>query len=118
MTTPANPYPTAPKRSFLVSWLLSYFLGILGVDRFYLGYTGLGIAKLLTCGGCGIWALIDLILILAGQMRDRQGQELEGYAEGRTVAWIVVGALLALSIVVSALSNGFAMLSSLTTGGY
>jgi len=40
--------------------IISIFLGVLGVDRFLLGDIGLGIAKLLTAGGCGIWALIDI----------------------------------------------------------
>lgn len=44
--------------------LLSIFLGSLGVDRFILGDTGLGVGKLLTAGGCGIWALIDIFLIM------------------------------------------------------
>jgi len=55
------------------AFLLSYFLGVYGADRFYLGQTGLGIAKLLTCGGLGIWAIIDLIMIGMGKMKDAQG---------------------------------------------
>ena len=61
------------QRSQGAAFLLSYFLGWLGIDRFYLGYTGLGILKLLTCGGLGIWALIDAIIIALGSMRDANG---------------------------------------------
>lgn len=65
------------RRSYVVAILLSFFLGGLGVDRFYMGYIGLGIAKLLTLGGCGIWSLIDFILIVVGKLKDADGQELE-----------------------------------------
>lgn len=43
--------------------VLSLFFGGYGIDRFYIGDTGLGVGKLLTCGGLGIWAIIDWFLI-------------------------------------------------------
>jgi hypothetical protein len=60
-------------REWLVALLLSVFIGGLGVDRFYLGHIGLGVVKLLTCGGLGIWHIIDVILIATNKMRDEQG---------------------------------------------
>ena len=56
--------------------ILSILLGELGVDRFYLGYTGLGILKLITAGGFGIWWLIDLILIITGKLTAKDVSEL------------------------------------------
>jgi len=44
--------------------LASFLGGSLGIDRFLIGDTGLGIGKLLTCGGLGLWALVDLFLIM------------------------------------------------------
>jgi|UniRef100_A0A7V6CN81 RNA polymerase subunit RPABC4/transcription elongation factor Spt4 len=64
------------QKDWLVALLLSIFLGNLGIDRFYLGYIGLGILKLLTFGGFGIWWLIDLILIATNRMKDAEGREL------------------------------------------
>jgi len=63
-------------KDFLTALLLSIFLGGLGIDRFYLGYTGLGIAKLLTLGGCGVWQLIDLILIAMRNIPDSNNRPL------------------------------------------
>jgi TM2 domain-containing membrane protein YozV len=66
-----------PTKSQAAAFLLSWLLGIFGIDRFYLGYTGLGILKLVTLGGCGIWALIDYIIVGMGLMKDAQGNSLK-----------------------------------------
>lgn len=47
-----------------ISIILSVLVGSLGIDRLYIGDIGLGIVKLITCGGCGVWWLIDLFLIM------------------------------------------------------
>ncbi|MEJ7732765.1 MAG: TM2 domain-containing protein [Polyangiaceae bacterium] len=65
-----------PTRSQTVAMLLAYFLGSFGADRFYLGQTTLGIVKLLTCGGLGIWQIVDIFLIGMGKMRDNEGNSL------------------------------------------
>ena len=65
-------------KSKVVALILSIFLGELGIDRFYLGYIGTGILKLITCGGFGIWWLIDLIMIATGKLKPKDGSE---YAE-------------------------------------
>lgn len=60
-------------KSQLVALLLVVFVGGLGIHRFYLGYTTIGIIQLLTLGGCGIWALIDLIRIITGDLGPADG---------------------------------------------
>lgn len=84
------PRAVAPSsKSFLLTWLLSYFFGSAGFDRFYLGKIGTGVLKLLTFGGFGIWTLFDLVRVLAGNQTDKNGRELEGYEQHRTVAILV-----------------------------
>jgi TM2 domain-containing membrane protein YozV len=61
-------------KSRLVALLFCLFLGVIGVHRFYVGKIGTGILMVLTLGGLGIWALIDLILIAAGSFRDKEGR--------------------------------------------
>ena len=58
------------------AFLISMFFGILGFDRFYLGQPVLGILKLVTCGGLGVWAFIDTLLIGMGAVRDSEGRPL------------------------------------------
>lgn len=63
-------------KSPTVALVLSIFLGGYGIDRFYIGHIGLGVGKLLTCGGIGIWAIIDWFLIL-GATRNENLKKLE-----------------------------------------
>ena len=63
-------------KDYTTALLLSIFLGTLGVDRFYTGHIGLGIGKLLTAGGCGIWSIIDIILFATRKVTDIDGKPL------------------------------------------
>jgi len=59
----AQPAVGKKDKKWIVALILSILVGSLGVDRFYMGYIGTGILKLITFGGLGIWWLIDLIMI-------------------------------------------------------
>lgn len=61
------------RKSQLVALILVILVGGLGIHRFYLGYTWQGVVQLLTAGGCGIWWLIDLIRIITGDLKPRDG---------------------------------------------
>lgn len=58
--------------------IISILLGGLGIDRFYIGDTGLGIGKLLTCGGLGIWTIIDWFMI-SGAAKQKNYNKLQSY---------------------------------------
>jgi hypothetical protein len=61
-------------KDWLTTLLLCFFLGFLGVHRFYTGHTAIGVVQLLTLGACGIWTLVDFIIIIVGNFRDAQGR--------------------------------------------
>jgi hypothetical protein len=63
-------------RDWLATLLLCIFLGTLGVHRFYTNHVAIGVVQLLTLGGCGIWYLVDIILIATGEFKDGDGKKL------------------------------------------
>lgn len=111
---PAASVPYAAEgKSWLAAALLAWFLGVFGVDRFYLGYVGLGVIKLITCGGCTIWALIDFILIVAGVMRDAQGNELRRTPND----WIIVLVIVVATIVLNIFYGVFSIIAGMMQRG-
>ncbi len=63
-------------KSKLTAILLCFFLGGFGIHRFYLGYTLIGVIQLLTLGGFIIWAIVDLIRLIIGSLKDSDGNDL------------------------------------------
>ena len=79
-----NTSDVSPK-SRLVALLLCFFLGTLGIHRFYVGKIGTGILMIITLGLFGIWTFIDLIIIIVGAFKDKQGL--------RVFRWVEPGAI-------------------------
>ncbi len=73
-TTPAGP---VSEKKFVPAVLLCFFLGSLGIHRFYLGKVGTGILMLVTFGGLGIWTIIDFVRLIIGSMKDKNGLPLQ-----------------------------------------
>ena len=65
------------EKNYIVMILLCFFLGCLGIHRFYVGKIGTGILMIITLGGLGIWSLIDLIMIIVGKFKDKEGKEIK-----------------------------------------
>lgn len=66
--------PSGEAKSQVIALILVLLVGGLGIHRFYLGYTWQGIVQLLTLGGLGIWVLIDLIRIITGDLKPKNGE--------------------------------------------
>lgn len=75
--TPVSNEVSEQRNKWITCLLLCWFLGVLGVHRFYTGHTTIGVLQLLTLGGCGIWALVDLIIIASGNYKDSDGNPIK-----------------------------------------
>jgi len=73
---PLPPGVAESEKRILPAFLLCFFLGVFGAHRFYVGKIGTGILQLVTLGGLGIWALIDMIMIIVGAFRDADGKKI------------------------------------------
>ena len=94
------------QKSWLATLLLCFFLGGLGIHSFYAGKTAFGVIQLLTCGGFGWWALIDLIALALNKYVDADGNELEDHNAGCAL-------LVGIVIVFSFIFGGIVMMLSL-----
>ncbi len=61
-------------KSYLATILLCFFLGTLGIHRFYIGKIGTGILMLITAGGLGLWQIIDFVVAVVGHLLDKKGR--------------------------------------------
>ena len=69
----SSPAIAADGKSQVIALVLVLLVGGIGIHRFYLGYTWQGVVQLLTAGGCGVWALIDLVRIITGDLQPKNG---------------------------------------------
>lgn len=64
------------QNQWIVVLLLAFFLGFIGAHRFYVGKNGSGILMILTVGGIGLWVLYDLIIIITGNFKTKEGSKI------------------------------------------
>jgi hypothetical protein len=89
---PTQPLEENPHKSYLLTLFLSVSFGWMGIDRVYLGKTGTAVAKLLTFGGLGIWALVDIVMTAFGGAHAKDDERpLKGYAENRD--WVKIAVI-------------------------
>jgi len=67
---------SSSQQDWFVALLLCFFIGIIGAHRFYVGKIGTGVLMVFTLGGLGIWTFIDLILIIVGKFKNKDGEVL------------------------------------------
>lgn len=101
------------QRHFLAVFFISFMWGTFGVDRMYLGEWGTGILKLITAGGFGLWTIVDLILIMAGTMRDKQGREMAQFEEYKAFAYKTV-LIFAVTLGLVVLINGLFLIAAVS----
>ncbi len=93
-------------RSYILTMFLAFFVGWLGIHRFYTGYIVIGVIQLLTLGGCGLWALIDVISLVLNKYKDADGNELDCHNAGCAM---IVGIILVLNFIMGGLGSLLSM---------
>ena len=69
--------PNVSEKGFVPTLLLCFFVGFLGIHRFYVGKIGTGLLQLITFGGFGIWTLVDFVMIAVGSFTDKEGNPIK-----------------------------------------